>query len=63
MEDRVILEMSRSEALATWEALMPARAFIGVTEDVSAGGAAELERLTDVIERLEAAIPDATEGS
>jgi hypothetical protein len=65
MEDRVILEMSRSEALATWEALTAARAFLGVTADqsVAGGGAAELERLTVVIGRLEAAISDATEGS
>jgi hypothetical protein len=60
--EKVFLELTRSEALATWEALHAAHRFLGVIDggDVLGGGVENLERLQRVITRLEDAM--AAEG-
>jgi hypothetical protein len=61
-KDKVFLELTRSEALATWEALHAAQRFLTVIDggDVLGGGVENLERLQRVITRLENAM--AAEG-
>jgi hypothetical protein len=63
MEDNVVLEMSRSEALTTWEALSAARAFLVTLEqDAAAGDIGNVEELERVIGRLSEAIPGGPEA-
>jgi hypothetical protein len=61
MDDRVVLEMSRSEALTTWEALCAARAFLMNLEQ-DASSVENAERLERVIGRLSEAIPGGPEA-
>ena len=60
--EKVFLELTRSEALATWEALQAAHRFLTVIDggDVLGGGVENLERPQRVITRLEDAM--AAEG-
>jgi hypothetical protein len=62
MEERVVLEMSRSEALTTWEALCAARAFLASLEQDNAGSIGNVEELERVIGRLSEAIPGGAEA-
>ena len=52
MADRVVLEMSHSEALTTWEALCAARAFLASLEQDAVAGLGNVEDLERVIGRL-----------